>query len=415
MWPFDSPTQEIKEPNPRGGFNHAQVYQQIHGGPGPSGLSIAAGGWQQFAGRLADLQAKATNMLKQAGATWQGNAADMFQAGVSPMSDWLVEAQQATGHIGQQYETQADHFATVKNTMPPPVNVPNINQISNGNIITFLAYQKPIEQQEQAASQASDHAEAIYNSYTSNSTGTASNVKNRYSQPPAQVNLAPATVTPQVAPSAGLHTSSVPMTHASGTSAPQHTSAPTSTPGAPASVAPSQPPSSAPPIRSGTTAQQSTPTVTPPQTPVVGQGTTTGMPPAGTPGITADPVLGMSPGLGGGGSLGGGSGSGSGSDIARRMAGGEPEPAPGEGGGAGARSGSGLPGVGAAAEEAAAEELGTGGAGKSSMSGMPMSGGAGKKEEDAEHKRKYGEPTADHWGEKELPRTVNRTIGEREL
>jgi hypothetical protein len=49
------------------------------------------------------------------------------------------------------------------------------------------------------------------------------------------------------------------------------------------------------------------------------------------------------------------------------------------------------------------------------MTGMPMGAGQGRTEDDAEHQRKYGEPTDEHFGANELPATAPRTIGEEEL
>ncbi len=401
MWPFD---REVAG-DAHAAFDHKTIYQQLHAGTGPGGLSTSVASWQSdIGGQFDETHSLITTGLNKASAVWEGDAADAMQADVAPMAQFVLDAKDVSHAVGQSTQDQASHFTDVKNKMPPPVDVTATDSWLSRGWAHLTGGQTDAEAQEQQALAASDHAAAVYSDYRNNST-TATTVTSYPTVPQSNgTDAAP----PQQTGGPVPYKSDQPGPVSRGTSGavqphdfrqnqpvppvghdtpPVDTQPPTTIQHVPVSPPPTPgPPGGFPPVSEP---------VRPP-----GGGT----PPIDPIGFYGPPGTGGSDGYGGARGSRGGSSSGFGAH-----------------GGAGAGGTSNAPGRGGSAGPGPVEEAASGGraaagapgrpgaAGSPGMGG-PAGRGKGKGEEDQEHLNKFMEPTDEHWGTGE--KTVPPVIGE---
>lgn len=404
MWPFD---REVAG-EAHAAFDHKTVYQQLHSGSGPSGLSNGVAAWQsEIGGQFDEAHGLLTAGLKTASAEWEGAAADAMQGDVTPMAQFVLDAKEVSHSVGQATQTQADHFADVKAKMPPPVEVTSTDSWLSRGWSHLTGGQTDAEAQEQQAMEASDRAAGVYADYRNNAN--AATVQ-QYSVVPQSngVDAAPPQQTGDPVPYKGGDG------YQPGPNSGPYSPHVVTPPGSSGPPGGQQPPVGGPPGGRPTEIQHVTvggpPTGGPPgRLPV--SGPPTGQPPIGAPPIEPIGFYGPPGGGGGGGDSFGGSSGGRGgasSEFGGR-------------GGAGAGSGGAL-GRGGSAGAGALEEGGpgartaAGAAGKPGAAGQGMPGaagrgkGKGKGEEDQEHLNKFMEPTDEHWGTGE--KTVPPVIGD---
>ena len=398
MWPFD---REVAG-EAHAAFDHKTIYQQLHGGTGPGGLSTSVASWQsEIGGQFDEAHSLITTGLKKASAVWDGAAADTMHSDVAPMAQFVLDAKDVSHAVGQSTQQQADQFADVKNKMPPPVDVTATDSWLSRGWSHLTDGQTDAEAQEQQALAASDHAAAIYADYRNNST-TATTVasyptvpqSNSIDAAPQQQPGGPVSYkSEQPGPVGGTpqpneHRIQQPVTPASHDTPPADTPPPTTIQHVPVGgPTPPGPPGGTSPIGDP---------VRPPGggTPPIDPIGFYGPPGSRGPGDGPDSFGGT-----------GGSRGGSSSDSAARGGVGTGN-FPGRGGSAGA---------GAVEEPGPAGRTAAGTPGRTGAAGSPGFGGpAGrakdKGEEDHEHLNKFIEPTDEHWGTGE--KTVPPVIGE---
>ncbi|MFI9388565.1 WXG100 family type VII secretion target [Kutzneria sp. NPDC052558] len=402
MWPFD---REVPG-DAHAAFDHKTIYTQLHNGTGPSSLSTAVAGWQsKISSQFDDAHQLITSGLRTASATWEGSAADAMHGDVAPMAQFVLNAKDVSHTIGQSTQSQADHFADVKNKMPPPVEVTATDSWLSRGWSHLTGGQTDAEAQEQQALHASDAAAAVYADYNNNST-TATTTMSAYPAVPQSngIDAAP----PQQPGGPVPYKVEQPGPVGRGSSNPLQ----------PQDFRGQQP---IPPLGHDAPPVDTLPPTTIQHVPVGGPptpGPPGGFlpvtdpvrPPVGTPPINPIGFYGP-PGGGGGpdgyGSTSGGRG-GSSSGFGAR-------------GGAGAGGTGNVAGRGGSAGAGPLEEAGPGGrptagtAGRPGTAGSPGMGGPacrgkGKGEEDQEHLNKFMEPTDEHWGTGE--KTVPPVIGD---
>src|SRR5215471_11514451 len=120
MWPFDSEVAGEAHAE----FDHKTIYQQLHSGTGPGGLSDSVASWQSdIGGQFDETHSLITAGLKKASAVWEGASADAMHSDVAPMAQFVLDAKDVSHTVAQSTQDQASHFTDVKNKMPPPVDV----------------------------------------------------------------------------------------------------------------------------------------------------------------------------------------------------------------------------------------------------------------------------------------------------
>jgi hypothetical protein len=401
MWPFD---REVAG-EAHAAFDHKTVYQQLHNGTGPGGLSTSVASWQsEIGGQFDEAHALITTGLKKASADWEGAAADAMHSDVAPMAQFVLDAKDVSHAVGQSTQQQADHFADVKNKMPPPVDVTATDSWLSRGWSHLTGGQTDAEAQEQQALAASDHAAAIYGDYRNNSTSATTVASyptvpqsNGIDAAPQQQSGGPLSYKSEQpdpvggTPQPNEQRIQQPVAPVGHDTPPTETSSPTTIQHVPVSGPPSPgPPGGISPIGDPVRPPGGG---TPPINPIGFYGPPGSSNPGGGP-----------EGLGGTGGSRGGSSSGFGARGGASTGG--TGNAPGRGGNAGA---------GAMEEAVPAGRAAAGTAGRAGATGNPGIGGpAGrgkdKSEEDQEHLNKFMEPTDEHWGTGE--KTVPPVIGE---
>jgi hypothetical protein len=369
------------------------LYDEIHGnagffgtdGAGVSGAHGAQDGWAGLASLMARAYWRTEAALAKAGAEWEGGAADAMRSGVTPLSQWAVDAHDASTASAESTETHVLSYSAAKHNMPEPVKVTSTANSDGLGIPAMYTHllggQTDQDKQEAAAQEAKAEAVRIMGGYEAESGFARASVGQFV--PPASVTVAVAPPQPKGGDGIPVGGGEPPQTgreRSDGTAFPRDTSGGT---GGPGGTPPPSVGSSAPPGTNTSSAPAATTTpsfiTTPPSTNPV----TTGLvpdPPRGTSG--AVPPGGFS-------TVGGPGERGAGGSTGRGPVGGG---GAGRGPGAGGGLRGGLPGTagGPVNEPVAGRAAGSVGAsgarGAAGMGGMGPAGGRSDGDEDKEHK-----------------------------
>lgn len=107
------------------GFDHGTLYDFVNSGRGAAAVEEADQAWTEFTALLVESTATVGRALRDAGAEWQGQAADLAGAGVSPLTDWAEHAADAGAASKASLQDIAQAFAHTAYAMPEPVAVPS--------------------------------------------------------------------------------------------------------------------------------------------------------------------------------------------------------------------------------------------------------------------------------------------------
>lgn len=106
-------------------FAHGTLYDFVNSGRGAAAVEEADQAWTEFTALLVESKATVDRALREAGAEWQGQAADLASAGVSPLTDWAEQAADAGAATKASLQDIAQAFAHTAYAMPEPVAVPS--------------------------------------------------------------------------------------------------------------------------------------------------------------------------------------------------------------------------------------------------------------------------------------------------
>ncbi|SHH01238.1 PPE domain-containing protein [Streptoalloteichus hindustanus] len=426
MWPFDR-----KVPGtPRAAFDHQRIYDELHGGAGTGGMSNAAAAWRERVGaRFNEVDQLITETMKKVSPIWQGQAAEAFTSGLSPMAQFVRDAKSVSESMAQVVSDQTNHFTAVRDSMPAPVKVTATDNVFSRGWNHLWGDKTDAEKQEEAAQQSSDAARALYTRYTDSTESTTTNLASYPAAPKVTVEAGDQTTSshnnridyPQTSDHRGrtgddnayrpvdarpfgserpVEPRPFEQNHFQDNSRPPG--------GGNTNVDPPRArplPGDDPALvnkQSIIPAPGPTPPPPPPVFPPGGPAPVGGPPPGFGPG----PFPGPRPGPGGFGPRGGfpGGGSASGGFAGGRPGGvGGGPGGPGQGGGPlgrGGFAGAGMPGQGPAGfgPQGASAPGRPGAPGTAGAPGM-AGGRSGQGGEDAEHENKYVQPTDEHWGD----------------
>lgn len=331
-------------------MNAHEIYQRVHGGPGPDTLHTAAEATKVLANRYVTRAAQIERLRGQMADAWRGSAADNSLAHTRPLSDALEQTRgllaDSSGPLARQVDAFTDVYHKVEDV---PAKPPKSNLLNDS---------LPFHTDTDAAissynTKASKNVQA-YKDYHGASTGNGAQLPHEFPAPPVDRSRLPVVIR-QVGS---------PVGYRGGAPQPGQVNAPRSTTQArPGSAAGQSPQVNGPTPSVATSAQGSLPT---PSTA-----------PATTTAAAAIPTSGGS---------GGGGGTVSGPIVA-----GQPQgPRAGVDGrdAAGPRTGLGTP-VRQPALPTTGATVGGPRAGTNTTTGIPAAGSRAKDEKDAEHRRKY--------------------------
>lgn len=177
-------------------YSHQTLYDRIHGkggffnedGAGVSGATGAQNGWAELAAVMVRAYERTEAALARAGAEWEGGAADAMRSGVTPLSQWAVDAHTASTASQNSTDTHVNSYSAAKNQMPEPVPVTstaNTDGLGVPALFTHLVGgQTDQDKQEAAAQEAKAEAVRIMSGYELES-GLAQSGVGQFVPPPS--------------------------------------------------------------------------------------------------------------------------------------------------------------------------------------------------------------------------------------
>lgn len=183
--------------------SHQRLYDDIHGlgylfhsnGAGVSGAHGAQEGWAELASVMARARERTEAALANAGAVWEGGAADAMRSGVTPLAQWAADANTASTASQQSTDSHVYAYSSAKNRMPEPVRVTSTANTDGLGIPAMYTHllggQTDQDKQEAAAQEAKAEAVRIMSGYEIDSTSAQARVGQFVPPPSVTVNVPP--------------------------------------------------------------------------------------------------------------------------------------------------------------------------------------------------------------------------------
>ncbi|GAA0526521.1 hypothetical protein GCM10011581_13110 [Saccharopolyspora subtropica] len=173
------------------GYRHAELYAQIHEGPGPEGSVDSVRRWSELTRTLGEIDSGLAAALSSAMAGWQGAAADSAHDGVRPLGDWAAQAQQAANLMRERAEQQAEFISKARHDMPPPVQVTSEEPSTAESLLIHLfGGQTDYERQEAEQHAAEQRAFQVMRTYEASTVANTTSLAS-FTPPPRVVVDAP--------------------------------------------------------------------------------------------------------------------------------------------------------------------------------------------------------------------------------
>jgi hypothetical protein len=165
-------------------YEHRELYDMVTTGKGAAVVAPAQDAWSGFTKLMNESRDRIDRLQREAGVSWEGQAAGSMNESVSPLTAWAQESATAGEQTNSSLRQIADGFTHAANTMPEPVVVPS--KMSQGLPTDFtgvLAGQTDEDTTDQRAQQAHRQAIELMSGYTANNVDSA-DTAGTFSDPP---------------------------------------------------------------------------------------------------------------------------------------------------------------------------------------------------------------------------------------
>jgi hypothetical protein len=177
------------------GYPHAELYAQIHDGPGPDSSTASVHRWSELTRALGEIDDGLAAAVTAAASGWQGAAAESARSGLRPLGDWAALAREASEVMRERAEQQAEFISRARAEMPPPVQVTSEDPGAAVSALTHLfGGQTDYELQEAAQHAAEQRAFDVMRTYEASTQGNLTSLAS-FSAPPQVVVDTPAAPT----------------------------------------------------------------------------------------------------------------------------------------------------------------------------------------------------------------------------
>ncbi|MPZ80589.1 MAG: PPE domain-containing protein [Actinophytocola sp.] len=105
------------------GFEHPELYEMINSGPGPAASEPQTNYWVSLTDELSQVDEDLNTRLTKMGSSWEGQAAESAQSGLTPLAAWAGDAETGSTVMRISSENQADYISDARARMPEPVSV----------------------------------------------------------------------------------------------------------------------------------------------------------------------------------------------------------------------------------------------------------------------------------------------------
>lgn len=151
------------------GYSHEQLYAHVKGeAKGTAMIESAATTWATFIDGVTQTRGAVERLLAEAGAEWQGGAAQSMAAGVSPLAAWADQAALAGQQSQASLQQVAESFIHTANSMPEPPPAKPTQGVPD-NFLGMIAGQTDEDAADQQAQQTHLRAIDLMNGYNTQS------------------------------------------------------------------------------------------------------------------------------------------------------------------------------------------------------------------------------------------------------
>lgn len=169
------------------GYQHAELYAQIHDGPGPDSSTASVHRWSELTRALGEIDDGLAAAVTAAASGWQGAAADSARGGLRPLGDWAALARQSGEVMRERAEQQAEFIGKARRDMPPPMQVTSEEPGAAVSALTHLfGGQTDYELQEAAQHAAEQRAFDVMRTYEASTQTNVTSLAS-FSAPPQVV------------------------------------------------------------------------------------------------------------------------------------------------------------------------------------------------------------------------------------
>jgi hypothetical protein len=155
------------------GFTHAELYAQLHSGPGATASAVPSRRWADLATTLQDISQDMTTAITEAKALWAGSAANLAFAQLGEVAAWAGRTGDEAGRMRTSVEQQADHIGRARAAMPAPGDEPTPQpDPAIAPVTQLLAMQQDHEVVERATTDAARRAFEVMQAYQDDTTST---------------------------------------------------------------------------------------------------------------------------------------------------------------------------------------------------------------------------------------------------
>jgi hypothetical protein len=165
-------------------YGHRDLYDMVTTGKGAAVIAPAQDAWSGFTKLMNESRDRIDRLQREAGVSWEGQAAGSMNESVSPLTAWAQESATAGEQTNSSLRQIADGFTHAANTMPEPVVVPSkMSQGLPSDFAGVLAGQTDEDATDQRAQQAHRQAIELMSGYTANNVDSA-DTAGTFSDPP---------------------------------------------------------------------------------------------------------------------------------------------------------------------------------------------------------------------------------------
>ncbi|MBP2322777.1 hypothetical protein JOF56_003162 [Kibdelosporangium banguiense] len=155
------------------GFTHAELYAQLHSGPGATASAVPSRRWADLATTMQDISQDMTKAIADAKAMWAGAAANSAYAQLGEVAAWAGRTGDEAEKMRASVDQQADHIGRARAAMPAPGEEPTPQpDPAVAPVAQLLAMQKDHEVVERATTDAARRAFEVMEAYQNDTTST---------------------------------------------------------------------------------------------------------------------------------------------------------------------------------------------------------------------------------------------------
>lgn len=156
------------------GFSHAELYAQLHAGPGAAAAAVPAQRWTDLASIFTTITQDLTKVVNDSETDWQGESAMLAFTQLSAVAAWADRVGENATGMRLSVEQQADHVGRARAAMPEPGSdpapqAPDPAAIPAAQVAALQSDREPVER---ATSEAARKAYEVMQAYQNDTTST---------------------------------------------------------------------------------------------------------------------------------------------------------------------------------------------------------------------------------------------------